>query len=188
VKKSLGAQTLVQPVPVWIIGTYDEAGRPNIMTAAWAGICCSQPPCVSVSLRKATYTYGNIVARKCFTVNVPSAEQAKAADYLGMVSGRDTDKFAGAGLTPVKSELVDAPWVREFPMVIECSLIHSLEIGLHTLFVGRIMDVKADEEVLDGQGHPDMERVSPVVYSPGARTYYRVGQLIGPAFSIGKDL
>ncbi len=108
-KKSLGAKTLVYPTPVFVIGTYDSSGKPNVMTASWGGICCSQPPCVAVSLRKATYSYGNIVARKAFTVSIPSEDQVKQADYIGLVSGRNVDKFAEAKLTAVRSQLVDAP-------------------------------------------------------------------------------
>jgi len=98
-----------------------------------------------ISLRKATYSYGNIVERKAFTVNIPSEKYVKEADYFGTVSGRDVDKFKESGLTSVKSELVDAPYIQEFPLVLECKLIRTIEIGLHTQFIGEIMDVKADE-------------------------------------------
>src|SRR5512137_749873 len=97
-KKSLGAKTLVYPTPVFVVGTYDANGKPNVMTASWGGICCSQPPCVAVSLRKATYTYGNIVARKAFTISIPSQEHVAQVDFFGLSSGRNTDKFAKTGL------------------------------------------------------------------------------------------
>ena len=100
-KRSLGAKTLIYPTPTWIVGSYDKQGRPNGMTAAWGGICCSDPPCVAVSLRKATYSYGSLMDRKAFTISVPSQSQVKLADYFGLVSGRDTDKFAATGLTAV---------------------------------------------------------------------------------------
>src|SRR5512140_566968 len=103
-KKSLGAKTLVYPTPVFVVGTYDPSGKANVMTASWGGICCSQPPCVAVSLRKATYSYGNIVSRKAFTISIPSEEQAPQADYFGLVSGRNVDKFAAMKLTPVRSQ------------------------------------------------------------------------------------
>ena len=122
-RKSLGAKTLAQPCPVWVIGSYDAAGKPNVMTASWAAICCSQPPMVTVSLRKATYTYGSIMESKAFTVNIPSEEFVSAAAYFGSVSGRDVDKFAASGLTPVKSALVNAPYIKEFPLVLECKLV-----------------------------------------------------------------
>ena len=136
-KRSLGAKTLLYPTPVCVVGTYDRAGKPNVMTAAWAGICCSSPPCIAVSLRKATYTYGNIMERKAFTISLPTEDYVKQADYFGMVSGRDEDKFSKAKLTAVKGDLVDAPFVKEFPLALECKLLHSIEIGLHTEFIGR---------------------------------------------------
>jgi flavin reductase (DIM6/NTAB) family NADH-FMN oxidoreductase RutF len=185
-KKSLGAKVLVTPSPVWCIGTYDEHNQPNVMTASWAGICCSKPPAVSVSLRKATYSYSSIVQRRAFTVSVPSRAQVEAADYFGIDSGRDADKFARTGLTPVKAEHVDAPYVGEFPMVLECTLIHSLEIGMHTLFVGEIVDVKVDDTCLDEQGTPVANKLDPFIYTAAERRYYAIGKEIGKAFDIGK--
>jgi flavin reductase (DIM6/NTAB) family NADH-FMN oxidoreductase RutF len=185
-KKSLGAKTLAQPSPVWLVGTYDAQGKPNIMTIAWGGICCSQPPCVAVALRKATYTHGCIVARKAFTISIPSAALAKEADYAGIVSGKNVDKFAETKLTPVRSELVDAPYVQECPVIIECKLLHTLEIGLHTQFVGEIMDVKAENSVLDEKGFLDILKTKPFVFDTGQRGYYGIGERIGKAFSMGK--
>lgn len=187
-KKSLGPRTLIYPTPVWVVGTYDKEGRPNVMTIAWGGICCSRPPCVAISLRKATYTYGNILERKVFTLNIPSEAHAIEADYFGSVSGRNEDKFTATGLTPVRSEIVDAPYVKEFPLILECKVINVLEIGLHTQFVGEIVDVKADESVLDEGGLPNIEKVKPFVFSPEVRRYHKVGSYIGEAFSIGKSI
>ena len=187
-KKSLGAKTLLCPTPVLVLGTYDRAGKPNAMTAAWGGICCSRPPCVAVSLRKATYSHGSIVSRQAFTISVPSARHAREADYLGIASGRNTDKFAAARLTPVRSDLVDAPYVLEFPLVLECRLVHTFELGLHTQFVGEILDVKADEAVLGPDGRPDIKKIAPLVFAPGTSEYYEIGQLVGQAFAIGEHL
>ena len=102
-KKSLGPGTWLYPTPVFVVGTYDAAGKPNVMTVAWGGICCSKPPCVAISVRKATYTYGNLMERRAFTISLPSEDQVVPADYFGVASGRDTDKFAAAGLTPVRA-------------------------------------------------------------------------------------
>ncbi len=184
-KTSLGAQTLIFPTPVWCVGTYDKKGNPNVMTIAWGGICCSKPPCVTISLRKATYTYSSILEREAYTLSVPSREYVKEADYFGIVSGREVNKFQETGLTPVKSDLVDAPYVGEFPLVLECKLIHHFEIGLHTQFIGEIMDVKADEEVLDGSGNPDIMKISPIVYATKSRSYHQIGGPIGKAYEIG---
>ncbi len=185
-KKSLGAKTLAQPAPAWVVGTYDSKGKPNIMTIAWGGICCSQPPCVAVSLRKATYTYGCITERKAFTINIPSAAQVKETDYVGTVSGRTVDKFGETKLTPVKSDLVDAPYIQEFPVVIECRLLKTVEIGLHTQFIGEIADIKAEEAVLGENGMADILKVRPLVFDTGQGAYYAIGERIGKAFSIGK--
>ena len=151
-KKSIGAKTVVYPTPVFVVGTYDTNGNPNVMTAAWGGICCSNPPCVTVSLRKARYTYGNIMEQRAYTISIPSQNYVKEADYFGIVSGKNTDKFAAAGLTPVRSDLVNAPYVKEFPMVLECMLLHTFNIGSHTQFIGEIIDVKVDESVPGEKG------------------------------------
>lgn len=182
-KKSLGAKTIAYPTPVFIVCTYDNDNKPNAMVAAWGGICCSNPPCLTVSLRKATYSYGNLMEKKAYTVCIPSEKYLKEADYFGMVSGRDEDKFAKTGLTPVKSDLVDAPYIKEFPLIIECKVIQTVEIGLHTQFIGEIVDVKAEEDVLT-DGKPDIEKISPLIYAPEGRAYYGVGKKLGEAFKV----
>jgi flavin reductase (DIM6/NTAB) family NADH-FMN oxidoreductase RutF len=185
-KKSLGAKIIVSATHVWVIGTYDSEGKPNMMTAAWGGVCCSQPPCVAVSLRKATYTYGSIVKRKAFTVNVPSADYVKQTDYVGIYSGKNAEKCSVAKLTPIQSGLVDAPYIKEFPLILECKLLHTIEIGLHTQFIGEIVDVKVEESVLAENGLPDVGKVVPFFYSPETRTYYKIGEYLGKAHSIGR--
>jgi flavin reductase (DIM6/NTAB) family NADH-FMN oxidoreductase RutF len=173
---------------VVVIGTYDRNGRPNAMTAAWAGICCSNPPCVAVSLQKPRYTHGNIREGKAFTVNVPSEKYMREADYFGMVSGKDTDKFAASGLTPVKGTEVNAPYVGEFPVILECTLLHTFDLGLHTQFVGEILDVKVEESALGRDGKPEMGKVRPFVYDSARQEYYGIGRLVGKAFSAGREL
>lgn len=185
-KKSLGAKTLLYPTPVLVVGTYDADGRANAMTAAWGGIACSKPPCVSVSLRAATASHGNIMARKAFTISLPSQEYAAQADYFGVASGRDHDKFAATGLTAVRSDLVDAPYVDEFPLVLECSVVGVHELGLHTQFIGEILDVKVDEAMLTDEGRVDLARLKPILFAMDPGTYYAIGELVGKAYSIGK--
>ena len=185
-KQSLGAKTLLYPTPVLVVGSYGADGRPNVMTAAWGGIACSKPPCVSVSLRAATATHGNIVARKAFTISLPSTAQVAAADFFGLVSGRKVDKFAATGLTPVRSELVDAPYVAEFPLTVECEVTEVHELGLHTQFIGEVKDVKIDAECLDEEGRIDIRKLDPVALALEAGGYFALGAPIGPAFSIGK--
>lgn len=187
-KTSLGAKPFVYPTPVFVVGTYDADGRPNVMTVAWGGICCSKPPCVAISVRKATYTYGNLEKRKAFTVSIPSRDHVKIADYFGIASGRDVNKLAVADLTPVRSDLVDAPYVKEFPLALECKIVHVAELGLHTLFVGEIMDVKVEEDCLDADGKASVELLRPFSWAPGDNQYYAVKDVLGQGFAIGKAL
>jgi len=177
---------MVFPHPVFVIGSYNEDGTPNIMTASWSGICCSRPPAIAVSLRPATLTHGNIQRTGCFTVNIPGRAHVAEADYAGLVSGREGDKFAALGLTPQPSQLVDAPCVAEFPFWLECRLLKSFELGMHTQFVGEIVEAKVDEDTLDEQGRPDISRVAPLIYASGDRSYYAVGERIAKAFSVGR--
>jgi flavin reductase (DIM6/NTAB) family NADH-FMN oxidoreductase RutF len=187
-KKSLGAKTILYPTPVMVVGSYDADGRANVMVAAWGGIACSKPPCVSVSLRSATASHGNLMARKAFTISLPSEAHAAQADYFGIVSGRDQDKFKVSGLTAVRSDVVDAPYVGEFPFVLECSVAAVHELGLHTQFVGEIKDVKVDEALLGGDGRVDLGRLRPILYVPDSQAYHAVGAFVGKAFSMGKSL
>ncbi len=186
-KKSIGAKTQLFPTPVLMVGTYDQNGKPNLMNAAWGGICCSQPPCVAVSLRKATYSYNCIVERKAFTIGIACETKMAEIDYCGIYSGRDVDKFAVTGLTPVKSELVDAPYAAELPVVLECRLLHTIEIGLHTQFIGEIIDDNGDADLFDDNGQLDIIKIQPLIYDTSHKGYHSVGSCLGQAFSIGKQ-
>jgi flavin reductase (DIM6/NTAB) family NADH-FMN oxidoreductase RutF len=185
-KRSLGAQTWLYPTPVLVIGTYDPHDRPNAMTVAWGGICCSQPPCVAVSVRKSRHTYANLMHHRAFTVNIPSENQVKIADYFGMASGKTVDKFAATGLTPVKSSLVAAPYISEFPLILECQVVHTYDLGIHSQFIGEILDVKVDENKVGADGVPMLEMLKPILYIPGENGYRRSGDLLMQAFTVRK--
>lgn len=187
-KQSLGAKTLLYPHTCIDGQNYDQVGKPNLMTATWGGICCSDSPCVTVSLRKSRNSYDSIVGRKAFTVGIANEAKMTEADYVGIASGRNADKFAVTGLTPVRSELVDAPYAEEFPMVLECRLLYTLEIGIHTQFIGEIVDVKADLDTLSEDGLPDILKIKPLVFDTAHKGYHSVGPLLGKASSIGKKL
>jgi flavin reductase (DIM6/NTAB) family NADH-FMN oxidoreductase RutF len=188
-KLSLPAKTILLPSPVLIIGTFGADGRPNIMNAAWGGIASSKPPCISVSLREATLSYHNIIQTKAFTVNIPSEKYLREADFVGMVSGRECDKFRETRLTPEKSKIVNAPIVKEFPYALECTLVRMIDLGMHTMFIGEIVGMVADSEVLSSNQLPDIEKVRPMLFgSFGSMAYYSIGDKLGGAFSIGKEL
>ncbi|MEG2172944.1 MAG: flavin reductase family protein [Desulfovibrionaceae bacterium] len=186
--QSLGACAFAVPTPVFLVGSYDSAGKANIMTAAWGGICASQPPCLSVSIAKARWTHAAIQSRNAFTVSIPSRDQVAQADFAGMYSGRSEDKFATLGFTPTAAEHVDAPYVAECPVVIELRLTHSLELGSHTQFIGEIMDVKVHAHCLDAKGTPLLNRIDPLLFIPQARQYWSVGNLVARALSVGRSV
>ena len=187
-KISLGPKTMLYPAPVLIVGSYDKKEIPNIMAVSWGGICCSKPPCVSISLRAATYSHGNIMETKAFTISLPSEEYVKEADYAGTFSGKDENKFESLGLTAIKSEIVQAPYVKEFPLIIECKVIKINELGYHTQFIGEILDVKINSDCIDGDLKPDISKIMPIAYSPGISEYYGLGKKLGKSYTRGKTL
>ncbi len=187
-KKSLGAKTIGYPLPAYLVGTYDQNNVPNIMTAAWSGICCSSPPCIYVSVTRARYTYNNLKHSKAFSINIPDKSHIKVVDYAGIYSGKDQNKFEALGLNAVRSDIVNAPYIEEFSVILECEVIKEIEIGSHVQFIGEIKDIKADVDVLNtSENLTDIEKIQPIFYTP-EREYYGIGKKLGRAFSIGKDL
>jgi len=185
-KKSLGPMPLIMPMPALLIGTYGAGGKPNIMTAAWAGIVNSDPVSLAVSVRPSRETYKNIKETGFFTVNVPSEHHVAQVDYAGNVSGRDEDKFESLGLSAVKGEFVNAPYVNEFPIVLECKVTDSIHLGSHVQFIGQVIDVKVDKTLFDTNGHVDAEKVRPVIFDH--RFYYGLGKRLGRPFDLYKSL
>lgn len=175
-KRSLGVRNLVFPEPAMVIGSYDKDGKPNIMTAAWFGVANSRPLKVSVSLRPATYSYHCIMASQAFTVNVPDASLISYVKFAGKYSGKDMNKFEETGLTAVKSEYVNAPYVKEFPIVLECKLTEYHDLGSHRQFIGQVVDAKIDEKLLNEEGKVNMNLFHPIVYGQGE--YYSYLDLI----------
>ena len=187
-KKDIGAKVMLFPTPVLVVATYDSNGKPNAMTVAWGGVCCSDPPCVTVSVRKATYTYGSLMESKAYTVNLPGEKYVREADYFGVATARKEDKFAVTGLTPVKSEFVNAPYISEFPLNLECKVVHIADLGLHTQFVGEIVNVKVDSLMLENDREPLIEQIRPLIFAFDNRAYYSLGGRVGKAFSDGKAI
>lgn len=185
---SLGPQVFLSPVPVMLVGTYDASDRANIMAVAWGGLCCSQPPCLAVSLRRSTWTHRALVERQAFTVSLPGRSLVSQTDFAGLVSGRNENKFEALGLTALAGEHVDAPYVGECPVVLELLLRHTLELGSHTQFVGEIMDVKVKEDCLTPDGLPDPMRIEALSYAPLVAEYHSTGSFVARAFAVGKTV
>lgn len=185
---SLGPQAFLSPVPVMFVGTYDAEGRPNIMAASWGGLSSSQPPCLSVSVKRSAWTCRSIQERGAFTVSLPSVAQVAEADFVGLVSGRNEDKFAALGFSPAAGEHVDAPYVAECPAVLELLLRHTLDLGSHMQFVGEIMDVKVRKDCLNADGLPDPASLRSLLYAPLVNEYYGTGDFVARAFAVGKTV
>ena len=178
--------TQLAPVPAVLVGCGDNRDfKYNLITVAWAGIVCSNPPMVSVSIRPERYSRGLIESTGVFTVNVPTAELAEKVDYCGVVSGRDVDKFAQCNFTAVPGSQVAAPSVKECPLALECKVCHSLKLGSHILYVGEIVAVQADSELIDSKGKFDIARAGLLAYAHG--NYFSLGKQLGSfGFSVKK--
>ena len=163
------------PIPVVLVTCLDKAGQPNVMTVSWVGTVASTPPCLAIGVRPYRYSHAAIEEQGEFVVNIPKRELLSAVDYCGRMSRRRTsDKFAETGLTPMPASQVASPLIAECPVNIECRLIHSLELGSHTLFVGQILAVHVDEEVLDERGFIDYSRAQAIAYL--GNEYWSLGQ------------
>lgn len=184
-KRSVGAKGHIHPKPAVVIGSYGADGSPNIMTAAWAGVVNSVPMSIGVSIRPSRLTYENVMATKAFTINVPSAQFVAHMDYAGNISGYDEDKFEKLGLTAVKGDFINAPYIKEFPIVIECEVTETIDLGSHVQFIGKVIDTKVDIAFLDAEDHVDMSLINPVIY--GGEYYYAYGQRLGKPWDIGKQ-
>ena len=184
-RKNFGAKTYMYPMPVLIIATYDEDGRPDAMNAAWGGIADYNQ--VALCLSESHKTTKNILVRKAFTVSMATAEQMTACDYVGIASGNNTpDKMEKAGFHTTKAEFVDAPIIEELPMTLECRLISYDPESCH-LF-GEIVNVSADESVLDGDGNIDLSKFRPISFDPVHSGYHVLGEKVGNAFRDGAAL
>ena len=184
-RKNFGAKPMCYPMPVYMIATYGADGTPDVMNAAWGGI--SESTEISICISEDHKTTENILARKAFTVSMATAEYMVACDYVGIVSGNKVpDKFARAGFHATKSEFVDAPLIDELPMAVECELI-SYDSSSCRL-VGRIVNVSADESVLNAEGKVDVEKLRPITYDPMNHHYLVLGEKVGNAFKDGLQL
>ena len=183
-RKNFGSKSWLYPMPVLIIAAYDQAGVPNAMNAAWGGMFTDEH--IGICISQGHKTTKNILATKAFTVSMATAEQVVACDYVGIVSGnRERDKVAKAGFTTERSEVVNAPIIKELPMTLECEMVSYDEESCH--LVGRIVNVSADESILT-DGKIDYAKLRPITYDPVNHHYVELGAKVGNAFSDGKKL
>ena len=180
-RKNFGAKSWLYPMPVLIIGTYDKNGAPNAMNAAWGGIYDTNQ--VMVCLADDHKTTESIKKTGAFTVSFATAKTVVPCDYVGIVSANDEpDKFSKAGFHATKSEFVNAPIIDELPMTVECKLIKFNEDGI---CIGEIVNVSADESILDEKGKVDAKKLDPIIYDGATHAYWNFGEKVGQAFSDG---
>lgn len=184
-KKDLGVKPFLFPMPVLMIATYNEDNTVDVMNMAWGGICDHDK--VALNLEESHKTVANIKARRAFTISVADTAHLEAADYFGIASANTVkDKFAKSGLHAVKSNRVDAPVIEEFPLTLECEVDEIQEEGFRV--VGKIVNVLADENVLNANGTVDPTKLNAFVFDQFQGGYYKIGEKVGQAWSSGKKL
>lgn len=168
---------MVYPLPAVMVSVADAQGKPNIITLAWVGTVCTNPPMVSISVRPERYSHSILKENGEFVINLTTRELTFATDYCGVKSGRDVDKFKEMNLTPLPADQVKAPLIGESPVCIECRVREVLELGSHDMFLADVLAVHVDEKYLDESGKFHLEQAEPIVYSHG--DYLATGELLG---------
>mgnify|MGYP003550916822 FL=1 len=181
-EKTMGKQhwkpgNMLNPVPAVMVSVTDKEGKSNIITVAWAGTVCTNPPMVSISVRPSRYSYQILEETGEFVINLTNESLVKACDYCGVVSGRDVDKFAKTGLTPIPMEHVHAMGIDESPVNMECKITEKRELGSHTMFIAEVVGVTVDDQYMDETGKFHINESGLVMYSHGE--YFALGKKLG---------
>lgn len=187
VKIMINPQPLICTTPTVLVGAMVD-GKPNFMAVAWCGVANSTPPMVSVAIRPQRYTFRGILKTREFSINVPSVEQVKEADYCGMVSGAKVDKTAACGFKIFNGGLKNAPLIEQCPVNLACKVEHIIELGTHQLVIGKVEETHVTDTCLN-DGRPDFKQIKPFVYAAGVpANYYAFGKNLGRAFRVGRAL
>ncbi|MBE0504009.1 MAG: flavin reductase family protein [Desulfuromonadales bacterium] len=186
-KKTLGPGITFFPQPATWIVSVDKEGEIDVMTASWVSMVSKTPPTIALSLHHGRQTYANIQQSGVFTVNIIPSTQVVAGDYCGLISGRDVDKLATTDLTPVAALHVAAPILAESPLNLECRVINTVVIGEYRLILGEVLEIHIAAAACHDHGY-DAAVIDPLVYLGGIREYWGLGEKVGTAYSIGKEL
>ena len=171
-KKIYDPITALVPLPAAMISCQKPNEKPNIITISWTGIVCSEPPMLSISVRKNRFSYDIIKSTGEFVVNITTHQLVKATDICGVVSGKDRDKFELAGLTPETASKVRVPMIKESPINLECQTRSVIELGSHDIFIAEIVATHIEEDILDSDGRIDIRKLDPLAYCTKARQYW----------------
>jgi len=187
VMKDFGVNPYLFPMPTYMIGTYNEDNTVDVMMMAWGGICAEDM--VALNLEASHKTVANLKARGAFTLAVPGTDTLEASDFLGIASSNKmADKFERSGLHAVKSGRVDAPVIEEYPLTLECTVVRMEDEPYGLRVLGKIVNVMADEKVLDNQGNIDAGKLNAFMFDQMRNGYYAVGEKVGQAWSSGAGL
>lgn len=176
-KQTWKAGNMLYPIPAVMVSVTDGAGQDDIITVAWTGTICTNPPMVYISVRPSRFSHHMLMETGEFVINLTTEKLTRATDYCGVRSGRDVDKFKETGLTREKAEFVKAPMIRESPVSIECRVTEVKKLGSHDMFLAEVLAVHADEEYMDENNSFDLNRARPLVYSHGE--YLGTGKKLG---------
>lgn len=171
------AGNMLYPLPAVLVSVADRAGKTNLLTLAWTGTICSEPPMVSISVRPERYSHHMIEETGEFVINLTTEDLVYATDYCGVKSGKDVDKWKEMNLTPIPAEHVKAPMVAESPVNLECRVTQKLELGSHDMFIAEVLAVHVDDRYMDESGRFNLNDAKPLVYSHGR--YLTTGKEIG---------
>ena len=186
-KVTLGPQTMIYPNPALLVGA-NVHGEPNFMAVAWGGIANSEPPMISVAIRHQRHTYIGVRENMTFSVNVPSIYLMKETDYCGIISGKKADKVKVCNFNVFYGKLKNAPLIEQCPINLECTVVHMLNLGSHSLVIGKIEETHISESCLT-DGNPDAAKIKPIIYTGKPEDkYLTLGEVIGKAHSIGLEL
>jgi flavin reductase (DIM6/NTAB) family NADH-FMN oxidoreductase RutF len=183
-KKTFGPQPMVWPHPTVLVGAMTD-GKPDFAAVAWTGVAASNPASVTIALQPHRYSLKGIYQNRTFSVNVPSVDLVKEADYCGLVSGKDTDKVKDCKFKVFYGNLKTAPLIEQCPINLECEVSHILNLGSHTLVVGKVVETYLSEECLTDE-KPDIKKVKPFIFGP--MKYYTIGEAFADAFKVGWEI
>lgn len=186
-KTTIGPQIPASPMPVFLVGAHVD-NEPNFLAIGWGGCVNRTPPMFAVAVNHARYTNKGIKQNGVFSVNVPSVELVKETDFCGIVSGSKMNKTEVCKFNVFYGERTNAPMIEQCPLNLECTVVHTIDLGSHELFIGRIEETHIDEDCLS-EGKPDADRIKPFVVTTGYTNAYRsINEKIAGAFSIGNEL
>jgi flavin reductase (DIM6/NTAB) family NADH-FMN oxidoreductase RutF len=178
-KKELKPTIALYPNPVVLATSVDDKGKPNVCTLAWAGVVCSEPPEIGISIRPSRYSHELISKTREYVVNIPTSDILEETDYCGMVTGKKVDKFKETKLTPVKAKKVKPPLIMECPVNLECKVKDIIKLGAHDLFIGEIVNINADADVMDSPTSINFGKLKAIIWNPISREYYSLGKSLG---------